>query len=83
MASTQLPNWAWDLVIALIAHEDEHAQGAPCFGSALAAVPAEVRAQAEAIRDYVRQSPCGVIGEESDETWAQLQARLVGLLRQP
>lgn len=56
MASTQLPNWAWDLVIALIAHEDEHGQDMPCLGSALAAVPAEVRAQAEVIRDYVRQA---------------------------
>ncbi|MFD5027011.1 hypothetical protein [Streptomyces sp. NPDC058373] len=49
MATPDLPRWAWGLVLALQKYEDEHNKDAPCLGSALAAVPFDVRDQAAAV----------------------------------
>ena len=48
-----LPNWAYDMVIALLAYEEEHATEGTCLNDVISKVPTEVRDQAEAIRSYL------------------------------
>lgn len=61
--TTALPNWVIDLVNALQAHEDEHGHpddGHACLAWILKTVPAEVRGQAAAIKEYVARHQVAV-----------------------
>lgn len=74
MASPDLPIWAWNLIIAVQGHEDQHASSDQCLKGVLAAVPAEVRSQAEAIAVYVRQARGNELADKAAKTWDELMA---------
>lgn len=62
MAATNVPRWAWDLVIAVQKYEDEHPKDGGCLTTILAAVPAEIRDRAEAIRSYLGEDTLEGLG---------------------
>lgn len=76
MTAPDLPPWAWNLVIALQQHEDEHDKDAPCLNSVLSAVPSDVRDQATVIRRYVQQARQShaeeVIAARIERMWGDL-----------
>jgi hypothetical protein len=65
---TALPNWVIDVVIALDKYEDEHAKEHTCLAPALDHVPAEIRAQARGVRDYLAQIPVPTDADPDDPT---------------
>ncbi|MCX4232012.1 hypothetical protein [Streptomyces ortus] len=74
MASPDLPLWAWNLIIAVQGHEDQHASSDPCLKGVLNAVPAEVRSQAEAIAAYVQQARGNEVADKAAKAWDYLMA---------
>jgi hypothetical protein len=74
MASPDLPLWAWNLIIAVQGHEDQHASSDQCLKSVLNAIPAEVRSQAEAIGAYVRQARGNDIADKAASQWGEIMA---------
>jgi hypothetical protein len=74
MASPDLPLWAWNLIIAVQAYEDQHASSGPCLKGVLKAVSAEVRSQAEAIAAYIQQARGNDIADKAANTWSDLMA---------
>lgn len=72
MASPDLPLWAWNLIIAVQGHEDQHASSDHCLKGILAAVPPEVRSQAEAISAYVQKARGDEIADKAAKAWAHL-----------
>lgn len=74
MAATapDLPLWAWNLIIAVQGHEDQHASSDQCLKGVLNAVPAEVRSQAEAIAAYIQQARGNDIADKAAKTWGDL-----------
>jgi hypothetical protein len=77
-SNTDLPKWAWDLVIAMLNHEDEHGDDTRCLKPVLSAVPVEIRDRAEAIRSYVRAAQQGVVKERAEATWSELASIFAG-----
>ncbi|MFG6296757.1 hypothetical protein [Streptomyces rochei] len=77
-SNTVLPKWAWDLVIAMLNHEDEHGDDSRCLEPVLSAVPVEIRNHAEAIRSYVRAAQQGVVKERAEATWGELASIFAG-----
>ncbi|MCX4450696.1 hypothetical protein [Streptomyces sp. NBC_01789] len=67
-----LPIWAWNLIIAVQGHEDQHGSSDPCLKGVLDAVPANVRSQAEAIAAYIRQARGNDIADKAAKTWSDL-----------
>ncbi|MFE9735467.1 hypothetical protein ACFYO9_33990 [Streptomyces sp. NPDC005863] len=67
-----LPLWAWNLIIAVQGHEERHASSDRCLKGILAAVPPEVRSQAEAIAAYVQQARGDDLADKAADTWADL-----------
>ncbi|MEO3978787.1 hypothetical protein [Streptomyces sp. CAU 1734] len=53
MDTLDLPRWTWDLLVALLEHEDTHAKDSTCLQTVLDTVPEEVRAQAKTVRGYL------------------------------
>ncbi len=74
MASPDLPIWAWNLIIAIEQHEDQHRSNDTCLKGVLAAVPAEIRSQAEAISAYIRKAHGNEIADKAARTWDDLMA---------
>ncbi|WP_309049110.1 hypothetical protein [Streptomyces sp.] len=72
MASPDLPLWAWNLIIAMQAHEYQHASSDPCLKGVLNAVPAEARSQAEAIAAYVQQARGHEVADKAAKAWSHL-----------
>jgi hypothetical protein len=75
---TELPKWAWDLVIAVQKHEDEHPKGGACFEAVLAPIPAEIRDQAAAIHSYTTGTSTAAWGRVHAQT-AEFLASVEGL----
>jgi hypothetical protein len=62
VSDSEVPYWAYDVLIAMLNYEDEHGnahEGWTCFHDALNAVPAEARDAARTIDAYRRQKPMG------------------------
>ena len=74
MASPDLPLWAWNLIIAVQNHEEQHGSSDRCLNGILAAIPAEVRSQAEAINAYVRQAQGNDIADKAASRWDEIMA---------
>lgn len=76
MASTvpDLPLWAWNLIIAVQGHEDQHASSDRCLKGVLAAVPTDVQHQAEAISAYIRQAQGNEIADKAASRWDEIMA---------
>lgn len=74
MASPDLPIWAWNLIIAVQGHEDQHNSSDQCLKGVLNAIPADVRSQAEAIAAYVQQARGNELADKAAETWNDLMA---------
>lgn len=68
-SNTDLPKWTWDIIIALLNHEDDHSADAPCLNAVISAVPMDVREQAEAIRAYVRSASQSTVKDRIEQTW--------------
>lgn len=81
MASPDLPIWAWNLIIAVQGHEEQHANGDRCLKGVLAAIPADVQNQAEAIAAYIRQARGKEIADKAAQTWDDLIAGFFGSAR--
>lgn len=71
-----LPLWAWNLIIAVQGHEDQHASSAPCLKGVLNAIPNEVLSQAEAISAYVQKARGNEVADKAAKAWAHLMAGL-------
>lgn len=67
-----LPLWAWNLIIAVQGHEEQHGSSDHCLKGVLAAVPPEVGSQAEAIAAYVQQARGDEIADKAAKTWGDL-----------
>lgn len=78
MASPDLPLWAWNLIIAIQQHEELHGREDACLKGVLAAVPAQVRAQAEAICAYVKKAQGNDIADKAAKTWDGIMAGFFG-----
>lgn len=74
MASTDLPIWAWNLIIAIQQHEELHGREDTCLKGVLAAVPPEIRAQAEAICTYVKKAQGNEIADKAAKAWDSIMA---------
>lgn len=74
MVSPVLPNWAWNLIIAVQGHEEQHASSDQCLKGVLNAIPADVRSQAEAISVYVTQARGNDIADKASKSWGDLMA---------
>jgi hypothetical protein len=62
MSDSEVPYWAYDVLIAMLDYEDGHGdahEGWTCFRDVLNAVPAKERDTARAIDAYRRQKPMG------------------------
>lgn len=70
--NTDLPKWVWDLVIAIQRHEDEHRSQDACLKGVMAAVPRDVRDQADAIAAYVQRAQTDAIAEKAMEMWTSM-----------
>ncbi|MEU1071922.1 MULTISPECIES: hypothetical protein [unclassified Streptomyces] len=81
--TTELPIWAWNLIIAVQGHEEQHASSDRCLKGVLAAVPATVQSQAEAIAAYVRQARGNEIADKATKTWDDLMAGFFGSSGKP
>lgn len=53
---SQLPKWAFDVVMSLVRFEDEHGDAHPCLKGALDLIPQGMQNAARAILDYHRVS---------------------------
>jgi hypothetical protein len=77
MASADLPKWVWDLVIVMQQHQDMYGKQDPNpVKAALAAVPADVRQQAEGIAAYVRLSTDNVMADKIKQQWSAMMDSL-------
>ncbi|MFL6096052.1 MAG: hypothetical protein ACJ71Y_11440 [Blastococcus sp.] len=74
MTSPDLPLWAWNLIIAVQGHEDQHASSDQCLKGVLNAIPADVQQQAEAIAAYVQQARGNELADKAAKTWGDLMA---------
>lgn len=81
MASPDLPIWAWNLIIAVQGHEDQHASSDQCLKAVLNAIPADVRSQAEAIAAYVQQARGNELADKAAKAWGYLMESLSPNLR--
>lgn len=72
MAAPDLPNWAWNLIIAVQGHEEQHGSGDQCLKGVLNAIPADVLSQAEAISIYVKQARGNDIADKATKSWDDL-----------
>ena len=70
-----LPLWAWNLIIAMQRHEELHGKEDTCLDGVLAAVPAEVRQQAEAISGYIQKASGHQLADQAVQTWDQVIGR--------
>lgn len=77
-----LPLWAWNLIIAVQGHEDQHASSDQCLKGVLNAIPTDVQQQADAIAAYVRQARGNELADKAAKTWGDLMAGLVGVRKQ-
>lgn len=71
-----LPLWAWNLIIAVQGHEDQHASSDQCLKGVLNAIPTDVQQQADAIAAYVRQARGNELADKAAKTWGNLMAGL-------
>ena len=78
MASPDLPIWAWNLIIAIQQHEELHGREDTCLKGVLAAVPPDVRTQAEAICAYVKKAQGNDIADKAAKTWDGIMASFFG-----
>lgn len=79
MASTpDLPLWAWNLIIAMQRHEELHGRQDNCLNGVLAAIPAGVRSQAEAISAYVQKARGDEIADQAAKTWDGIMGAFFG-----
>lgn len=78
MASPELPLWAWNLIIAVQGHEDQHASSDQCLKGVLNAIPADIQQQAEAINAYIRQAQGHEIADKAAKTWDGIMASFFG-----
>lgn len=71
MAATtpDLPLWAWNLIIAIQAYEDQHSGTHTCLQQVLTAVPEDVRHQAEGISSYVRKANGDELADKVAKRW--------------
>lgn len=69
-----LPLWAWNLIIAVQGHEDQHASKDQCLKGVLNAIPADVLAQAEAISAYVQKAQGNDLADKAASVWSDLMA---------
>jgi hypothetical protein len=81
-SNTTLPKWVWDLTIAMLNHEDEHAADNTCLNAVVSAIPLDVRDQAEAIRAYVQAAAQSTTKDHIESTWSAL-ADVFSLPRSP
>jgi hypothetical protein len=72
MTCPDLPNWAWNLIIAVQGHEEQHASSDQCLKGVLNAIPTDVRGQAEAISVYVTQARGNDIADKATKSWGDL-----------
>ena len=73
-----LPLWGWNLIIAMQRHEELHGKQDTCLGGVLAAVPAEVRQQAEAISAYVQKASGHQVAGDATKTFGDLIENFIG-----
>jgi len=73
-----LPLWGWNLVIAMQRHEELHGKQDTCLGGVLAAAPAEVRQQAEAISTYVQKASGHQVADDAIKTFGDLIESFIG-----
>jgi hypothetical protein len=64
-----LPLWAWNLIIAMQRHEELHGKEDTCLDGVLAAVPADVRTQAEAISGYIQKASDHQLADQAAKNW--------------
>lgn len=74
-----LPLWAWNLVIAVQGHEEQHASGDRCLSAVLAAIPVDVQNQAAAINAYIRQAQGNELADKATKSWDDIMASFVGM----
>jgi protein involved in temperature-dependent protein secretion len=72
MATSDLPKWVWDLVIALQKHEDEHGDEANCHAPVLGLIPKDIGHQADAIRRYADMARTDTVMKQAKEQWSGL-----------
>lgn len=80
MASSvpDLPLWAWNLIIAMQRHEDLHGSSDTCLNGVLAAVPDEVRQQAEAISGYIQKASGNQIADKATQNFEKIMGAFFG-----
>ncbi|WP_327222995.1 hypothetical protein OG229_02305 [Streptomyces platensis] len=74
-----LPLWAWNLIIAMQRHEEAHGKEDTCLTGVLNAVPADIRAQAEAISAYVQKASSNESGKRIEENLGGLVGSLASV----
>jgi hypothetical protein len=67
-----LPLWGWNLIIAMQRHEELHGKDDACLGGVLAAVPAEVRQQAEAISGYIQKASGHQLADQATKNFEKI-----------
>jgi hypothetical protein len=78
-----LPLWAWNLIIAMQRHEELHGSSDRCLNGVLAAVPADVRQQAEAISRYIQAASGNQLADNAAKKWGDLMDAFFGSSAQP
>ncbi|MCM8552322.1 hypothetical protein [Streptomyces sp. STCH 565 A] len=74
-----LPLWAWNLIIAVQGHEEQHGSTDRCLNAVLAAVPTDVQNQAAAINAYVRQAEGNELADKTAKNWDDMISRFGGI----
>jgi hypothetical protein len=77
-ATPDLPLWAWNLIIAIQAYEDQHSSTHTCLQQVLTAVPADVRHQAEGISSYVRKASSDELADKITKRWDDIFGSFFG-----
>ncbi|MFD5899163.1 hypothetical protein [Streptomyces sp. NPDC060366] len=72
MTTLDLPLWAWNLIIAIQSHEEQHSSTHTCLQRVLTAVPEDVRHQAEGISSYIRKANGDALAEKTKKSWDDL-----------
>jgi hypothetical protein len=81
MASPDLPLWAWNLIIAVQGHEEQHGSSDQCLKGVLKAAPVEVLSQAEAISAYVQKARGDAVADRAAKTWTDIMEGFFPKLR--
>lgn len=78
-----LPLWAWNLIIAVQGHEEQHGSSDRCLNAVLAAIPVDVQNQAAAINAYIRQAQGNDIADKAAKTWDDIMNTFLGAASRP